>query len=60
MARILPDYVCRDIAHATRIQLADPFQATMPRFRGELCGYCQPLSHVLRSLERAATLGLEL
>jgi hypothetical protein len=58
--RILPDYIHRDIQHATRIQLADPFQAIMPQFRGELCGYRQPLSHILRSIERSEQIGVEL
>lgn len=58
--RALPEYVHRDIAHATRIQIHDPFQAILPQCNGELCGYRQPLSHVLNSIERSARLGIEL
>lgn len=58
--RALPDYVHRDIAHGTRIQLADPFQAILPSWGTGRCGYRQPLSHVLRSIERSEHLGIEL
>jgi len=49
-----------DMQHATRIQLTDPFQAILPQWGKDLCGYRQPLSHVLHSIERSSQLGIEL
>lgn len=59
-ARILPDHVLRDIAHATKVQLHDPFQGILGRCGADRCGYRQPLSHVIRSIERSHQLGIEL
>lgn len=58
--RILPDYIHRDIALATKVQFHDPFQGILGRCGADRCGYRQPLRHVLRSIERSEQLGIEL